>query len=39
MPIFPSLNITFGKIPIFAFPGEAIPGQFGPMMRAFFYAA
>ena len=29
-PIDPSLKISAGMIPTFAFPGESAPGQFGP---------
>ena len=28
--MFPSVKISAGMIPTFAFPGESAPGQFGP---------
>ena len=31
-PIVPSLKISAGMIPTFAFPGESAPGQFGPII-------
>src|SRR5216110_631319 len=30
-PVSPSLKMRFGMMPILAWPGDAIPGQFGPI--------